>query len=269
MLETGIKVIDVFAPITKGETVRIFARSGMGQVVVLLELIFRMKKEGFLTVLLKSEGNYAEFIEIEKEVDYVCQNRAEVMSILKESGAEKEVLLFTGLANSVWVETNESLQEMAVHSLTTIYIDLDGNSQQAKRSSLTEWHFDATLAQRYIYPAIDPVKSYATEMPSHLLNKEQLLVIEQAHKILSLYQELRLKVSTQGITKFTGEDDKIFKRGERIEAYLTQPFFVAETFTGQKGVFVPLKKVLIDMKRIIDGVEDKREVEKLKFIGSL
>ena len=95
------------------------------------------------------------------------------------------------------------------------------------------------------------------------------MIQQRAQKLLRRYRELRSLVTVSGIEKLPTTEVQTYKRGERLEAYLTQPFYVAEPFTGKKGESVLLQDTLSDVQKILDGVTDSTDIEQLDFIGKL
>ncbi|TFE25840.1 hypothetical protein [Cohnella luojiensis] len=93
--------------------------------------------------------------------------------------------------------------------------------------------------------------------------------MQKAKRLLRRYKELRFLVQAHGRDGLPDSETRTYARGERLEAYLTQPLYVAETFTGTAGVTVSLQETLQDVQRIIDGGMDQIDVKKLLFIGRL
>jgi F-type H+/Na+-transporting ATPase subunit beta len=275
MLETGIKVIDVFAPLAKGGTAGLVARPGMGQLVVLTEIFYRMKKQGYVTVLLQPEGNYPEINDTLTEVDIVCKSADEAWTKLKELGEEREVIFAADRSSVISGELydlGDKLHEAGIHSVTKLLVDLKGQSvdEDLPYGPLeTLWQFDAELAARYIYPAVNPIVSTSTITENSQMEKTHQKIQQDAIKTLRRYRELRFLVNAHGIEKLNEEDTLTYLRGEKLEAYLTQPFYVAESFTGIEGKDVSLEHALADIKNILEGSEDKKDTEKLKFIGTI
>ena len=101
------------------------------------------------------------------------------------------------------------------------------------------------------------------------LDENHFLLQHKAQKLLRRYRELRSIVNINGIKGIPSSEMEAYTRGERLEAFLTQPFCVAESLTGQKGQSVKLEDTLKDVQRIIDGEVDTKEVSSLTFIGNL
>lgn len=275
IIETGIKVIDLFAPLTNGGTVGLVARPGMGQLVVLGELLFRLKNRGYVSVLLKPQGNYPEITNINNYVDIIVNSVEEAYEAMEEIGDNTGIALATDRSHVITREIyklQERLQDAGVNSVTTFLVDLKGEAVDVDLPYgplETLWQFDADLAARNKYPAINPLYSTSTVLEGGYIDQLHLIVQQRAKKLLRRYRDLRSLVIVYGINKLPNSEVQTYKRGERLEAYLTQPFYVAEEFSGKKGENVNLQETIADVRKILDGSADKREVEDLDFIGKL
>lgn len=129
--------------------------------------------------------------------------------------------------------------------------------------------FDADLTARHLFPAVNPLYSTSSVLEGAYLDKTHLTVSQRALKLLRRYRELRSLVQVNGIEKLPASEMQTYQRGERLEAYLSQPFFVAEEFTKVKGETVELTNTINDVAKILDGAYDTFDVEKLKYIGKL
>ncbi|WP_347548250.1 helix-turn-helix domain-containing protein [Pseudalkalibacillus hwajinpoensis] len=275
MIESGVKLFDLFAPLAKGGTVGLVARPGMGQLVVLAEMFHRMRKQGYTTILLKPEGEHPELNDLFEEVDVVCETADEVYDQAAIHGIKQDILLGADRSNVVSGEIfqlQERLEEEGIQSLTTLLVDLKGEAMDDDfpyGPLETLWQFDSDLAVRHLYPAVNPIYSTSTVLEGAQLDQTHLTLQQKARKLLRRYRELRSLVNVSGFQSLPSTEVQTYKRGERLEAYLSQPFYVAEAFTGQKGEMVRLTELLNDVQRILDGAEDAKEVEELTFIGKL
>lgn len=275
IIETGIKVIDLFAPLTNGGTVGLVARPGMGQLVVLGELLFRLKNRGYVSVLLKPQGNYPEITDINNYVDIIVNSVEEAYEAMEEIGDNTGIAFATDRSHVITREIyklQERLQDAGVNSVTTFLVDLKGEAVDVDLPYgplETLWQFDADLAARNKYPAINPLYSTSTVLEGGYIDQLHLIVQQRAKKLLRRYRDLRSLVIVYGINKLPNSEVQTYNRGERLEAYLTQPFYVAEEFSGKKGENVNLQETIADVRKILGGYTDKREVEDLDFIGKL
>ncbi len=275
MLETGIKVVDLFSPIAEGGTAGLVARPGMGQTVLLAEIFHVKRKDGYTTVLLKPEGEYPVLDDITGEVDLVCENIGDVFEAIKKAEGSKGVIL---AADRSYVVTNETFQlqeqlgEAGINYVTTLLLDLKGEAvdEELPYGPLEALlQFDADLASRHIFPALNPLSSTSVLLEGGETDKEHLSLQQQARKVLRRYRELRFFTTTRGEDSIPASETETYKRGERLEAYLSQPFYTAADFTGQPGVSVPLATALQDIKGILGGSSDHKNPENMKYIGSL
>lgn len=275
VIETKIKTLDLFAPIVKGGTVGLVARPGMGQLVVLAELFYRLTREGYKTIFLKPEENYPELSDTTSEVDIVVDSIEKAFEEIKAVGGIHDVVFAADRSHVLTGEIYDLQQKIAeadVQSVTTFLLDLKGASvdEDLPYGPLeTLWQFDADLSARHKYPAVNPIYSTSSVLEGAHLDQTHLTIQQRAQKLLRRYRELRSLVNVKGIDGIPASEIQVFNRGERLEAYLTQPFYVAETFTGQKGESVELETTINDVRKIIDGGTDSKEIEKLNFIGSL
>lgn len=155
--------------------------------------------------------------------------------------------------------------------ITTILVDLSGEvvDEDMPFGPLeTIWQLDADLATRHMYPAIHPIYSTSSVMEGIDVDQRHFSLRQRAQKLLRRYRELRSIVGVHGIQKLPESELTTYERGERLEAYFTQSFYVAEQFTGP-GVAVSIDRTLNDVEAILEGKQDHTKVEELKFVGSL
>jgi F-type H+/Na+-transporting ATPase subunit beta len=275
MIETGIKTLDLFAPIAKGGTVGLVARPGMGQLVVLAEMLHRLKMEGYTTILLNPKDNHPEMNDILNDVDFVANSIEETFNMMISAGVDKKFVL---TADRAYVLSGEmyTLQEMLddkdITEVTTFLLDLKGEAvdDDLPYGPLdTLWQFDADLAARHKYPAVNPIYSTSSILEGSYLDPVHHGVQQKAQKLLRRYRELRSIVTVHGVGRLPESELQVFKQGEKLEAYLTQPFYVAEPYTGKKGVTVGLKETLSDVKKILESSLSEFNAEDLQFIGKI
>ncbi|GAM13546.1 ATP synthase beta subunit C-terminal domain-containing protein [Mesobacillus selenatarsenatis] len=275
MIKTGIKTLDLFAPIAKGGTVGLVARPGMGQLVVLAEMLYRLKSEGYVTILIKPKGNHPELDDILNDVDYVTNNIEETYKVMLKEGTEKDYVLTADRSCVISGEMftlQETFDDKGISQVTTFLMDLKGEAvdEDLPYGPLdTLWQFDADLAARHKYPAINPIYSTSSILEGSYLDPVHHSIQQRAQKLLRRYRELRAIVNVHGIERLPAAESQIYQQGEKLEAYLTQPFFVAETYTGKKGEDVKLEETLNDVKRILENPSSISEANELNFIGNL
>lgn len=275
MIETKIKTLDLFAPLAKGGTVGLVARKQMGQLVVLSELFYRLKSQGLTTILLMPEGEFPELQDVLENVEVKTYSIDETYEKIAALGVEKEIAFAADKSHVISgeiYELQERLQQTGVDTVTTFLLDLTGDvmDEDLPYGPLeTLWQFDADLSARHNYPAVDPISSTSSVLEGAHMDQNHFFIQQRAQKLLRRYRELRSLVNVNGEEKLPAAELQTFKRGERLEAYLTQPFYVAEEFTGQKGEAVTLQETLKDVQAILDGSFDKEDVDQLRYIGKI
>jgi F-type H+/Na+-transporting ATPase subunit beta len=275
MIGTKIKTLDLFAPIAKGGTVGLVARPGMGQLVLLGELYYRLKKEGYSIVLLKPEANHPELNDIIDYVDVVVNTIEEAYEQTVTLGTNHDVI-FTAdrshvLSGEIY-KLQEKFQNVNIQTVTTFLLDLKGEAvdEDLPYGPLeTLLQFDADLTARHKFPAVNPIYSTSSVLEGSHLDQNHLFIQQRAQKLLRRYRELRSLVNVKGLNAVPQAEIETYNRGERLEAYLTQPFYVAEAFTGIKGEDVDIKDTLNDVRKILDGGTDSEDLKSLSFIGKL
>lgn len=275
MIETKIKTLDLFAPIAKGGTVGLVARPGMGQLVVLDELFYRLKNEGYSVILLKPEGNHPELNDITEYVDVMVDTIENAYEQIVTLGADKDII-FTADRSHVLTgeifELQDRFQNANIQTVTTFLLDLKGAvvDEDLPYGPLeTLLYFDADLAARHSFPAINPIYSTSSVLEGAHLEQNHLFTQQRAQKLLRRYRELRSLVNVRGLDAIPSTEKETYHRGERLEAYLTQPFYVAEPYTGKKGESVDLNTTINDVRKILDGGADSEELKALTYIGKL
>jgi F-type H+/Na+-transporting ATPase subunit beta len=275
MIETGIKTLDLFAPIAKGGTVGLVARPGMGQLVVLAEMLFRLKKEGYIIVLIKPKGNHPELNDITEDVDFLTDSVEETVNAMVSAGNNKDFVVTADrslVVSGEMYNLQEQLEEKGIDKVTTFLVDLKGEAvdENLPYGPLdTLWQFDADLAARHKYPAVNPIYSTSSILEGSYLDPVHHSIQQRAQKLLRRYRELRSLVNVHGIERLPEAELQIYQLGEKLEAYLTQPFFVAEAFTGQKGENVSLLETLNDVRKILEASPNLYSADDLSFIGTI
>ena len=330
VLETGIKVIDLLAPYSKGGKIGLFGGAGVGKTVLIQELIRNIATEHggysiFTGVGERSrEGND---LWTEMKESGVLEKTALVFGQMKESGVidktalvygqmneppgarmrvaetgltmaeyfrdkeHQDVLLFIDnifryvqagsevsallgrmpsavgyqptLANEVGElqERIASTKEGSVTSVQAIYVPADDLTDPAPATTFA--HLDATtvlsrkIVEQGIYPAVDPLESNSRILEPDIVGEEHYEVARRVQEILQSYKELQDIIAILGMEELSEEDKTTVYRARKIQRFLSQPFHVAETFTGIPGKYVPLEETVKGFKKIIDGEMDE------------
>jgi len=325
VLETGIKVIDLIAPVTKGGKVGLFGGAGVGKTVLITELInniakFHSGNSVFAGVGERTrEGNDLYY---EMEESGVLDKTSLVFGQMNEPpGARlrvalsgltiaesfrddgKDVLLFIDnifrftqagsevsallgrLPSAVGYQPNlaqemGSLQERitstkkgSVTSIQAVYVPADDFTDPAPATTFS--HLDSTislnrkLTELGLYPAVDPLDSSSTILDPEVVGEEHYNVAREVQKVLQRYNDLQDIIAILGMEELSDEDKKTVARARRIQRFLTQPFFVAEVFTGNPGQYVKLEDTIKGFREILDGKLDDLAESDFYMIGAI
>ena len=314
VLETGIKVIDLLAPYSKGGKIGLFGGAGVGKTVLIQELIrniatehggysiftgvgersregndlwTEMKESGVLekTALVFGQMNeppgarmrvaetgltMAEYFRDKEHQDVLLF----IDKIFRYVQAGSEVSALLGrmpsavgyqptLANEVGElqERIASTKEGSVTSVQAIYVPADDLTDPAPATTFA--HLDATtvlsrkIVEQGIYPAVDPLESNSRILEPDIVGEEHYEVARRVQEILQSYKELQDIIAILGMEELSEEDKTTVYRARKIQRFLSQPFHVAETFTGIPGKYVPLEETVKGFKKIIDGEMDE------------
>lgn len=325
ILETGIKVIDLIAPITKGGKVGLFGGAGVGKTVLITELINNIAKEHGGTSVFAGvgertrEGNDLYY---EMEESGVLDKTSLVFGQMNEPpGARlrvglsgltiaegfrdegKDVLLFIDnifrftqagaevsallgrLPSAVGYQPNlaqemGALQERitstkkgSVTSVQAVYVPADDLTDPAPATTFA--HLDSTivlnraLTELGLYPAVDPLDSSSTILDPEIVGKEHYEVAREVQRILQRYKDLQDIIAILGMEELSDEDKQTVSRARRIQRFLTQPFHVAEVFSGIPGTYVPLKDTIAGFREILDGKHDDKSEQAFYMKGKI
>jgi F-type H+-transporting ATPase subunit beta len=158
-------------------------------------------------------------------------------------------------------------------SLQAIYVPADDYSDPAVTHAF--WHLDSAMvlsrdiAAEGLYPAIDPLASWSKAQDPEIVGRRHDRVVQEARRVLGRYQELRDIISMLGMEELSAEDRRLVGRARRLRSYLTQPFFVTESFTGRPGRRVAVDQTVEDVEAILEGRHDDRGERDLFMIGAL
>jgi F-type H+-transporting ATPase subunit beta len=153
-----------------------------------------------------------------------------------------------------------STRDGSVTSIQAIYVPADDLTDPAPASVFAHLNATTTLSraisEKGIYPAVDPLDSTSTILKAEILGEEHFAVANRVKEILQRYKELQDIIAILGIDELSDEDKLIVGRARRVERFLSQPFFVAEQFTGTPGQYVPIAETIRGFKEIIEGKHD-------------
>lgn len=275
LIETGIKVIDLFAPLVQGGVVGIVGRTGSGQISFAAELCHRLRLKKFKIVFWKPEIDDERLSCLTEQADTICSTFSEVYDFISLNRTVEEVLLVADksvVVSGELYEFNKLMGDQSPINITTVLVDIkcEAIDEEVPFGPLdTLLKFDVVLSKRGLFPSIDAVYSVSTLLEEDIVKEKHLIIQKKARRILRRYKELSILMNIQVGYSLTEVDKEIFRRGERIEAFLSQPQFVVEHITGKNGEWVSLNDTLDDIKTIIDGSYDSVAVSKLQYIGQL
>lgn len=337
ILETGIKVIDLLAPYSRGGKVGLFGGAGVGKTVLIMELINNIAKaHGGYSVFAgvgerTREGNdlYYEMIESKVNVDPSENNgsvkgskcalvygqmneppgaRARVAlsgltiaehfrdqgqdvlffvdNIFRFTQAGSEVSALLGrIPSAVGYQPTlatdmGALQERittttkgSITSVQAVYVPADDLTDPAPAASFA--HLDSTtvlsrsIAEKGIYPAVDPLDSFSRILDPIIVGEEHYNVARQVQTILQRYKSLQDIIAILGMDELSAEDKLVVARARRIERFLSQPFHVAEVFTGAPGKLVSLQDTIRSFKAICNGEYDDLPEAAFYMVGNI
>lgn len=325
ILETGIKVIDLIAPITKGGKVGLFGGAGVGKTVLLTELIHNfatehkgvsvfagvgertregsdlykeMKESGVIdkTTMVFGQMNEPPGARLRVALsgltfaEYFRDKSKDVLlfidNIFRFTQAGSEVSALLGrMPSAVGYQPNlatemGALQERitstktgSITSMQAIYVPADDITDPAPAT--TFGHLDSTivlsrqLAELGIYPACDPLESTSTILDPAIVGQEHYEVARGVQKVLQRYKDLQDIIAILGFEELSDEDKKTVSRARRIQRFLSQPFHVAEIFSGIPGVYVPLADTIKAFREILDGKHDAKNEQAFYMKGGI
>ncbi|MDR1271534.1 MAG: F0F1 ATP synthase subunit beta [Clostridiales Family XIII bacterium] len=326
LFETGIKVIDLIAPYTRGGKVGLFGGAGVGKTVLIQELISNIAREhGGISVFAgvgerTREGNdlYYEMIEsgvIEKtamvfgqmneppgarmRVGLTGLTMAEyfrdvegqdvllfIDNIFRFTQAGSEVSALLGrvpssvgyqptLATEMGAlqERITSTKKGSITSVQAIYVPADDFTDPAPATTFS--HLDATtvlsraITELGIYPAVDPLASTSRILDPNIVGEEHYNTARQVQEVLQKYRSLQDIIAILGMDELSEDDKLTVSRARKIQRFLSQPFSVAEAFTGVEGKYITVKETVRGFREILDGKHDDIPEQLFLFAGGI
>jgi F-type H+-transporting ATPase subunit beta len=166
-----------------------------------------------------------------------------------------------------------STDKGSVTSVQAVYVPADDLTDPAPATTFS--HLDSTvvlnrsLSEIGIYPAVDPLDSSSTILDPNIVGKEHYEVAREVQRVLQRYKDLQDIIAILGMEELSVEDKELVARARKIQKFLSQPNFVAEQFTGRKGVYVPLSETIRSFKEILEGKHDDKSENDFYMIGAL
>jgi F-type H+-transporting ATPase subunit beta len=326
IFETGIKVIDLLAPYTRGGKVGLFGGAGVGKTVLIQELIHNIatKKNG-ISVFTGVGERSREGSDLYGEMSQsgVLKNTAMVFGQMNEPpGArmrvaltgltmaeyfrdelKQDVLLFIDniyrftqagsevsallgripsavgyqptLANEMGAlqERITSTKDGAITSVQAVYVPADDLTDPAPATTFA--HLDATtvldrsITELGIYPAVDPLASSSRILDPNIIGEEHYEIARRVQEVLQKYKELQDIIAILGMDELSENDKVTVSRARKIQRFLSQPFAVAEQFTGMEGKYVPIDDTIKGFREILDGDYDDIPEDMFMFAGGI
>ena len=326
MLETGIKVIDLIAPLSRGGKVGLFGGAGVGKTVVNTELIRNlaeehggfsvfagvgersregndlwneMRESGVLSKTCLVFGQMNEPPGVRLRVALSGLTMAEyfrdvegrdvlifIDNIYRYTLAGMEVSALLGrlpsavgyqptLATEMGVleERITSTKKGSITSFQAIYVPADDYTDPGVAT--TFGHLDAVvaleraLAEQALFPAMDPLVSFSRILDPLVVGDEHYTVARDVQRVLQRYKDLQDIIAILGIDELSDDDKLTVARARKIQRFLTQPFFVAEVFTGTPGQYVPVRETIRGFKEIIEGKHDDLPEQAFYMVGNI
>jgi len=325
IFETGIKVIDLIAPFTKGGKTGIFGGAGVGKTVIITELIrsiatvhqgnsvfagvgertregtqlYReMLESGVMkdTVMVFGQMNEPPGVRLRVALtalsmaEYFRDQGRDVLLFIDNifrftmSGSEVSALLgrmpsAVGYQPTLATEMGElqeritSTRHGSITSMQAVYVPADDYSDPAPVATFT--HLDATIAlersiaEKGIYPAVDPLTSTSRILDPNIVGVEHYNTTRECQQILQRFKDLQDIIAILGLDELSEDDKLVVSRARKIERFFSQPFFVAETFTGIPGKYVPIKETVRGFREILDGKCDDLPEQAFMMAGTI
>lgn len=326
ILETGIKVVDLIAPYSRGGKIGLFGGAGVGKTVLIMELIHNiatqhggysvfsgvgertregndlwseMKESGVIdkTALVYGQMNeppgarmrvaltgltMAEYFRDVQNQDVLLfidnifrfiQAGSEVSALLGRMPSAVGYQPTLGTDVGALQERITSTKKGSITSVQAVYVPADDLTDPAPAATFA--HLDATtvlsrqIAELGIYPAVDPLDSTSRILDLHVIGEDHYEVARGVQAILQKYNELQDIIAILGMEELSDEDKLTVARARKIQRFLSQPFFVAEQFTGTPGKYVPLKETIRGFKEILAGKYDDLPESAFYMVGSI
>ena len=325
VFETGVKVIDLIAPFTKGGKTGIFGGAGVGKTIIIQELIRSIATEHEGNSVFAGVGErtregtqmYREMLEsgvlkdtvlVYGQMNEPAGNRLRVgltaltmAEYFRDQG--RDVLLFidnifrfsmsgsevsallgrmpsaVGYQPTLATEMGQ-LQERitstrtgSITSMQAVYVPADDYSDPAPVATFT--HLDATIAlersisDKGIYPAVDPLASTSRILDINVVGEEHYRTAREVQRVLQRYKDLQDIIAILGIDELSEDDKLIVARARKVERFFSQPFFVAEQFTGIPGRYVSLAETVRGFREILDGKHDDLPEQAFMMVGGI
>ena len=326
ILETGIKVMDLITPFTKGGKIGAYGGAGVGKTVIIQELIRNIATEhGGFSVFAGIGERSREGNDLWNEMKGtgVLEKTVLVFGQMNEPPGVRLLIGLTGLTMAEYFRDVEGqdvllfidniyryiLAGMEVSALlgrmpsavgyqptlSTEMGELEERITSTKKGSITSFqaiyvpaddytdpgivttfaHLDAvvalerSIAEQGLFPAVDPLTSTSRILDPHIVGDEHYQVARGVQRVLQRYRDLQDIIAILGIEELSDEDKLTVSRARKIQRFLSQPMFVAETFTSMPGKYVPVKETVRGFKEILEGKHDTLPEQAFLMVGTI
>ena len=339
VLETGIKVVDLLAPYSRGGKIGLFGGAGVGKTVLIMELINNIGKgHGGLSVFagvgertregrdLYNEMTESGLVKFDENTGKVNSSESKVALVYGQmneppgararvalsgltvaehfrDSAGQDVLLFVDnifrftqagsevsallgrmpsavgyqptLATEMGIlqERITTTKKGSITSVQAVYVPADDLTDPAPATTFS--HLDATtvlsrsIADLGIYPAVDPLDSTSRILSPEVVSQEHYDVARNVQSILQRYKDLQDIIAILGMDELSVEDKKTVARARKVQKFLSQPFFVAEIFTGMPGAYVKVEDTIRGFQEIVEGKHDDLPEQAFYMVGTI
>jgi F-type H+-transporting ATPase subunit beta len=161
----------------------------------------------------------------------------------------------------------------SITSMQAVYVPADDYSDPAPVATFT--HLDATIAlersivEKGIYPAVDPLASTSRILDPNVVGEDHYTTAREVQRVLQRYKDLQDIIAILGVDELSEDDKLIVSRARKIERFFSQPFYVAQQFTGLEGRYVPLRETVAGFREILDGAHDDLPEQAFLMVGTI
>ena len=281
VLETGIKVIDLMTPYAKGGKIGLFGGAGVGKTVLIEELIRNIAFEhngysvfaGLTIAEYFREHSHKDVLLFIDNIFRFTQAGSEVSALLGRMpsavGYQPTLASEMGMLQERIVSTKNG----SITSVQAIYVPADDLTDPAPATAFS--HLDATtvlsrsIVELGIYPAVAPLESSSRMLTPDIVGKRHYQTAKEVQRVLQRYNELQDIIAILGMDELSPEDRKTVSRARRVQRFMSQPFHVAESFTGMPGKFVHIEDTIKGFEAILGGDCDNIPEQNFLMAGSI
>jgi F0F1-type ATP synthase beta subunit len=292
LLETGIKSIDLMAPVAHGSTIGMIAGFAMGKDVIMEEIMHNLitQHRAVIVIAGMSKTTYetstlhemVRDIEAEDHVTMLFEPTTDQLPLCQRllhaamtiaahfSDAGQETLLILD-DHLITAKNMADVQQFAsATGIATIRFAPTSEAVPLDKDTLDmldiQFWFSQARAKQYLWPAIDPLASHSRLLDSDVVSTEHRLVASRVRDTLQHYYHLR---EHAGSATLSEEDQRLLARGEKIDLFFTQPFTVAEAYSDIPGTYLTIEETVSSFRDLLDGRYDAMPMQAFKFVGKI